>query len=165
MLFRSSTVNIGHYGLSFPFYTHFTSPIRRYPDLMVHRLLEWYLEGKGSASKEEYEEYCVHSSEMERKAAEAERASVKYKQAEFLQDKIGQSFNGLISGVSKYGIFVELEGSKCEGMVSMKYMDDDFYYLDEDNYRVIGQHHGREFKLGAPIKIREIGRASCRERV
>ena len=149
-----STVNIGHYGLSFPFYTHFTSPIRRYPDLMVHRLLEWYLEGKGSASKEEYEEYCVHSSEMERKAAEAERASVKYKQAEFLQDKIGQSFNGLISGVSKYGIFVELEGSKCEGMVSMKYMDDDFYYLDEDNYRVIGQHHGREFKLGAPIKIR-----------
>ena len=149
-----STVNIGHYGLSFPFYTHFTSPIRRYPDLMVHRLLEWYLGGKGSASKEEYEEYCVHSSEMERKAADAERASVKYKQAEFLQDKIGQSFNGLISGVSKYGIFVELEGSKCEGMVSMKYMDDDFYYLDEDNYRVIGQHHGREFKLGAPIKIR-----------
>jgi ribonuclease R len=149
-----STVNIGHYGLSFPFYTHFTSPIRRYPDLMVHRLLEWYLEGKGSASKEEYEEYCVHSSEMERKAVEAERASVKYKQAEYLQDKIGQSFNGLISGVSKYGIFVELEGSKCEGMVSMKYMDDDFYYLDEDNYRVIGQHHGREFKLGAPIKIR-----------
>jgi len=149
-----STVNIGHYGLAFPFYTHFTSPIRRYPDLMVHRLLEWYLEGKGSASKEEYEEYCVHSSEMERKAVEAERASVKYKQAEYLQDKIGQSFNGLISGVSKYGIFVELEGSKCEGMVSMKYMDDDFYYLDEDNYRVIGQHHGREFKLGAPIKIR-----------
>jgi ribonuclease R len=149
-----STVNIGHYGLAFPFYTHFTSPIRRYPDLMVHRLLEWYLEGKGSASKEEYEEYCVHSSEMERKAVEAERASIKYKQAEFLQDKIGQSFNGLISGVSKYGLFVELEGSKCEGMVSMKYMDDDFYYLDEDNYRVIGQHRGREFKLGAQVKIR-----------
>ena len=149
-----STVNVGHYGLAFTHYTHFTSPIRRYPDLMVHRLLEWYLEGKGSVNKDEYEEYCVHSSEMERKAAEAERASIKYKQAEFLQDKIGQSFTGLISGVSKYGIFVELDGSKCEGMISLKYMDDDFYYLDDENYRVIGQHHGREFKLGAPVKIR-----------
>ncbi len=149
-----STENVGHYGLSFPFYTHFTSPIRRYPDLMVHRLLEWYLAGKSSVSKDEYEEYCVHSSEMERKAVEAERASIKYKQAEYLQDKIGQSFSGLISGVSKYGIFVELDGSKCEGMVSLRNMDDDFYYLDEDNYRVIGQHHGREFKLGNPIQIR-----------
>ncbi len=149
-----STVNVGHYGLAFTHYTHFTSPIRRYPDLMVHRLLEWYLEGKESVNKDEYEEYCVHSSEMERKAAEAERASIKYKQAEFLQDKIGQSFTGLISGVSKYGIFVELDGSKCEGMISLKYMDDDFYYLDDENYRVIGQHHGREFKLGAPVKIR-----------
>ncbi len=149
-----STVNVGHYGLAFTHYTHFTSPIRRYPDLMVHRLLEWYLEGKGSVNKDEYEEYCVHSSEMERKAAEAERASIKYKQAEYLQDKIGQSFTGLISGVSKYGIFVELDGSKCEGMISLKYMDDDFYYLDDENYRVIGQHHGREFKLGAPVKIR-----------
>ncbi|MCD6658587.1 MAG: ribonuclease R [Lentimicrobium sp.] len=149
-----STVNVGHYGLAFTHYTHFTSPIRRYPDLMVHRLLEWYLEGKESVNKDEYEEYCVHSSEMERKAAEAERASIKYKQAEYLQDKIGQSFTGLISGVSKYGIFVELDGSKCEGMISLKYMDDDFYYLDDENYRVIGQHHGREFKLGAPVKIR-----------
>ncbi|MBW6491324.1 MAG: ribonuclease R [Lentimicrobium sp.] len=149
-----STVNVGHYGLSFPFYTHFTSPIRRYPDLMVHRLLEWYLAGKGSVSQNEYEEYCVHSSEMERKAVEAERASIKYKQAEYLQDKIGQAFDGLISGVSKYGLFVELEGSKCEGMVSLKYMDDDFYFLDEDNYRVIGQHHGREFKLGDKIRVR-----------
>lgn len=149
-----STVNVGHYGLAFTHYTHFTSPIRRYPDLMVHRLLEWYLEGKGSVNKDEYEEYCVHSSEMERKAAEAERASIKYKQAEYLQDKIGQSFAGLISGVSKYGIFVELDGSKCEGMISLKYMDDDFYYLDDENYRVIGQHHGKEFKLGAPVKIR-----------
>lgn len=149
-----STVNVGHYGLAFPFYTHFTSPIRRYPDLMVHRLLDRYLAGKPSVSQDEFEEYCVHSSEMERKAAEAERASVKYKQAEYLMDKIGQSFDGKISGVSKYGIFVELEGSKCEGMVSLRYMDDDFYYLDEDNYRVIGQHHGREFRLGAPVRIR-----------
>ncbi|NTW24299.1 MAG: ribonuclease R [Lentimicrobium sp.] len=149
-----STVNIGHYGLAFQHYTHFTSPIRRYPDLMVHRLLEWYMQGKASVNKDEYEEYCTHSSEMERKAVEAERASVKYKQAEFLVDKIGQSFNGLISGVSKWGIFVELEGSKCEGMISLRYLDDDFYYLDDDNYRVIGQHYGREFKLGAPVKIK-----------
>lgn len=149
-----STVNLGHYGLAFQYYTHFTSPIRRYPDLMVHRLLERYLAGKPSVNKDEYEEYCVHSSEMERKAVEAERASVKYKQAEFLMDKIGHAFNGLISGVSKYGIYVELEGSKCEGMVSLKYMDDDFYYLDDENYRVIGQHHGREFKLGDPVRIR-----------
>jgi ribonuclease R len=149
-----STVNIGHYGLAFQHYTHFTSPIRRYPDLMVHRLLEWYLQGKPSVSSAEYEEYCNHSSDMERKAVEAERASVKYKQAEFLMDKIGQSFNGLISGVSKWGIFVELEGSKCEGMISLKYLDDDFYYLDDDNYRVIGQHYGREFKLGAPLRIK-----------
>ena len=149
-----STENLGHYGLAFPYYTHFTSPIRRYPDLMVHRLLQRYLDDKASVSKDEFEEYCVHCSEMEKKAVEAERASVKYKQAEYLMDRIGESFSGLISGVSKYGIFVELDGSKCEGMVSLKNMDDDFYYLDEDNYRVIGQHHGREFKLGNPIQIK-----------
>ncbi|HLO91864.1 MAG TPA: ribonuclease R [Lentimicrobium sp.] len=149
-----STFNIGHYGLSFTYYTHFTSPIRRYPDLMVHRLLDAYMHGAASANREEYEEYCTHSSEMERKAAEAERASVKYKQAEYLQDKIGQSFKGLISGVSKWGIYVELEGNKCEGMVSIRNMDDDFYYLDEDNYKVIGQHRGKEFRLGDPITIK-----------
>jgi len=149
-----STHNIGHYGLAFDYYTHFTSPIRRYPDLMVHRLLERYLEGKPSVSAEEYEEKCVHSSDMERKAVEAERASVKYKQAEYLLDKVGQEFNGLISGVSKWGLFVELDETKCEGMVSLKYMNDDFYYLDEDNYRVIGQRYGKEYKLGDPVRIR-----------
>lgn len=149
-----STFNIGHYGLAFPYYTHFTSPIRRYPDLMVHRLFDAYLHGKPSADRDEYEEYCTHSSDMERKAAEAERASVKYKQAEYLMDKIGQSFKGLISGVSKWGIYVELEGNKCEGMISMREMDDDFYYLDEESYRVIGQHRGREFRLGDPIEIK-----------
>lgn len=149
-----STQNIGHYGLDFKYYTHFTSPIRRYPDLMVHRLLDRYLAGKPSVSEEEYEPRCQHSSEMEKKAEQAERDSVKYKQAEFMMDKIGQEFYGLVSGVSKWGIFVEIEGNKCEGMVSLKYMNDDFYYLDEDNYRVVGQRYGQEYKLGDRVKIR-----------
>ncbi|NOX45539.1 MAG: ribonuclease R [Chlorobi bacterium] len=146
--------NIGHYGLAFKYYTHFTSPIRRYPDLMVHRLLEMYLQGAKSVNPAEYEEKCVHSSEMERKALDAERASIKYKQAEYLLDKVGQEFNGLISGVSKWGLFVELDGNKCEGMVSLKYLDDDFYYLDEDNYMVVGHSHRKEYRLGDPIRIK-----------
>lgn len=149
-----STKNIGHYGLAFPYYTHFTSPIRRYPDLMVHRLLQRYLDKKPSANADEYEEKCMHSSDMERKAQDAERSSIKYKQAEYMSDKIGQEFDGLISGVSKYGIFVEIKENKCEGMVRLQDMDDDFYYLDEDNYKVIGHRHQRQYKLGDPIRIR-----------
>ena len=148
-----STQNIGHYGLAFSHYSHFTSPIRRYPDLITHRLLEWYLEGKSSANQEEYEKTCIHCSEMERKAEAAERESVKYKQAEFMLDKIGQQFFGLISGVSKWGLYVEIEENKCEGMVRMKDMRDDFYYLDEDNYQVIGQRYGTQYKLGNRVKI------------
>ena len=149
-----TTENIGHYGLAFPYYTHFTSPIRRYPDLMVHRLLFNYLQGAGSVNKEEYEEKCEHSSEMERKAETAERMSVKYKQAEYMVDKIGQVFDGLISGVSKWGIFVEVVGTKCEGLVRLNDMKDDFYYLDEENYQVIGSRKGDQFKLGDKVRIR-----------
>lgn len=150
-----STENIGHYGLAFPFYTHFTSPIRRYPDLMVHRLLERYLiEGKGSVSAEDFEATCKHASDMERRAAEMERDSVKYKQAEYLQDKIGKIFDGHISGVSKWGIFVELKKSKCEGLVRYNEMPGDYYYLDEENYRVIGQNFGKSFRLGDEVKVK-----------
>ncbi len=149
-----STENIGHYGLGFPFYTHFTSPIRRYPDLMVHRLLERYLHRGASVSAEEYEEYCKHCSVMEKRAADAERASVKYKQAEFLSDKLGQSFPALISGVSKWGIYAEIEGNKCEGMIPIGSLQGDYYMLDEDNYQVIGRRYGKCYKLGDPVTIR-----------
>jgi ribonuclease R len=149
-----STENIGHYVLSFDYYTHFTSPIRRYPDLMVHRLIERYLiENQGSVDKKEYEDYCVHTSEMEKQAEEMERQSVKYKQAEYLQDKIGQLFEGLISGVSKWGLYVELKGNKCEGLVRYDDMPGDYYYLDEENFRVIGQESGRVLQLGDEVKV------------
>ena len=149
-----STENIGHYGLAFPYYTHFTSPIRRYPDLMVHRLLERYLQGGKSVNADEYEDYCRHCSVMEKKAADAERTSVKYKQAEYLADKLGQVFPALISGVSKWGIYAEIEDSKCEGMIPIGSLKDDYYMLDEDNYQVIGRRHGRCYKLGYPVHIR-----------
>jgi ribonuclease R len=149
-----STLNIGHYGLGFKFYTHFTSPIRRYPDLMVHRLLDLYMHEGNSVGQDEYEKKCEYSSDMERKAVEAERASVKYKQAEYLMDKIGQEFYGLISGVSKWGIYVELIGSRCEGMVRLKDLADDYYFLDEENYQVTGQRYGYQYKLGDKVKIR-----------
>ncbi|MBR6774464.1 MAG: ribonuclease R [Bacteroidales bacterium] len=150
-----STTNIGHYGLAFPYYTHFTSPIRRYPDLMVHRLIERYLmENQPSVDKEEYEELCHHASEMEKRAAEMERESVKYKQAEYLQDHIGKVFDGLISGVSKWGIYVELKDSKCEGLIRYTDLNDDFYYLDEENFRVIGQDYGNIYRLGDEVKVR-----------
>ena len=149
-----STTNIGHYGLAFPYYTHFTSPIRRYPDLMVHRLFQEYLSKGKSANREEYESKCEHSSDMERKAESAERMSVKYKQAEFMVDKVGQIFDGVISGVSKWGIFVEISGTKCEGMIRLKDMYDDYYYLDEENYQVIGSRKGEQYKLGGKVRIK-----------
>ena len=148
-----STDNIGHYGLAFPFYSHFTSPIRRYPDLMVHRLLEKYLEGGKSANKDVYEEMCKHSSDMERRAAQAERDSVKYKQVEFLLDKKGKVFDGVISGVSKWGIFVQLNISKSEGLIRFNELKDDYYYLDEDNYRIIGRQSGNMYRLGDKVNV------------
>ncbi len=149
-----TTKNIGHYGLAFPYYTHFTSPIRRYPDLMVHRLFQDYLDNKPSVPAAEYEMQCEHASDLEKRAADAERASVKYNQAEYMLDKIGQEFDALISGVSKWGIFAEIIGTKCEGMIKLRDLDDDYYYLDEENFRVIGQRSGNVYKLGDKVRIR-----------
>lgn len=148
-----STQNIGHYGLAFDHYTHFTSPIRRYPDMMVHRLLEKYLKGKESANREELEGECVHASEMERRAIDAERASIKYKQVEFLADKIGWVYDGIITGVTEWGLFVEINENKCEGMVPVRELDDDFYEFDEENFMIKGRYHGKTYQLGDNIRI------------
>ena len=157
-----STRNIGHYGLSFEYYTHFTSPIRRYPDVMVHRLLERYLEGGRTVDAQKWEDMCKHSSDMENKAANAERSSIKYKQVEFMQDKIGQQFSGVISGVIDFGLFVELE-NKCEGMVPISTLDDDFYIFDEKNYCLVGRHSHRTFQLGDDVTV-EITRANLEKK-
>jgi len=157
-----STRNIGHYGLSFEYYTHFTSPIRRYPDVMVHRLLDRYLEGGKTVNAQKWEDMCKHSSDMENKAANAERSSIKYKQVEFMQDKIGQEFTGVISGVTDWGIYVELE-NKCEGMIPISTLDDDFYIFDEKNYCLVGRHSHRKFQLGDELKV-EIARANLEKK-
>jgi ribonuclease R len=148
-----STRNIGHYGLSFEYYSHFTSPIRRYPDMMVHRLLEKYLQGGRSANEQKYEQLCRHSSDMESKAANAERASIKYKQVEFMQDHIGKIYKGVISGITDWGIYVELE-NKIEGMVPIRELDDDFYIFDERNYALVGRHSRKTYQLGDDVKVK-----------
>ena len=148
-----STDNIGHYGLAFRFYTHFTSPIRRYPDMMVHRLLSKYLAGAESANLDYYTEQCKHASEREVVAAEAERESIKYKLVEFMQDKIGQQFDGHVSGITQWGIYVEIEPTKIEGMVPLRTIRSDFFDFDEEHYRVVGRRTRRIIRLGDPVKI------------
>jgi ribonuclease R len=160
---RYSTNNIGHYGLAFKDYAHFTSPIRRYPDLMVHRLLGHYLAAGDSKNRETYEKRCQHASEMERKAVEAERASIKYKQVEFMQDKIGQHFDGVVSGLTEWGIYVEILENKCEGMVSIKGIADDFYEFDEEEYMIKGRHTGRKFEIGDEVVV-EVTQANLSRR-
>lgn len=145
--------NIGHYGLAFDYYTHFTSPIRRYPDMMVHRLLQHYLDGKAAPGKERYEELCDHSSARERLATQAERDSTKYMQVKYMMDQEGVEFMGTISGVTEWGVFVELRENGCEGMVRIRDFKDDFYHFDEKNYRIVGQRSKKIYQLGDPIAV------------
>ena len=152
-----TTENIGHYGLAFPYYSHFTSPIRRYPDMMLHRLLAHYLEGGSSVDSDVVEELCEHSSDMEARAAEAERASVKYKMVEFMKERVGEEFDGSISGVTEWGIYVELEDTHIEGMVALRDLTDEFYAFDEEEYAAVGTRTGRKFTLGDRVRIRVKG--------
>ena len=148
-----TTENIGHYGLAFDYYTHFTSPIRRYPDMMVHRLLERYLDKGRAVDSEELEDRCKHSSDMEQIAANAERASIKYKQAEFLSERLGQVYDGTILGIADRGLYVEIDENKCEGLIPMRDLDDDYYEFDEKNYRLVGHRTHRQYCLGDPLRI------------
>ena len=160
---KYSTHNIGHYGLAFDYYTHFTSPIRRYPDMMVHRLLTRYQEGGRSANQDHYEELCEHSSEMEQTAQNAERDSIKYKMVEFMADKIGQEFDAHISGVQSYGIYCEIDENHCEGLVGMHDLDGDYYEFDEKNCQLVGRRHHGKYQLGDAIRIK-VARANVERR-
>ena len=149
-----TTTNIGHYGLGFDYYTHFTSPIRRYPDMMVHRLLARYLAGGRSAALDKLEEECKHSSAMEQLAASAERSSIKYKQVEYMADHLGEVYSGVISGVTEWGLYVGLDDNKCEGLVPVRDLADDFYDFDEKNYSLVGRRHGHRYRLGDSVQVK-----------
>ncbi len=153
---RYSTDNMGHYGLAFDYYTHFTSPIRRYPDMMVHRMLSHYLDSGKSLDKKSYEDKCKHSSEREQLATEAERASIKYKMVEFMQDKIGLEFDGNVSGITEWGIFVELNPTKVEGLVALREIKEDYFVYDDETMSLRGKSSGKRFVLGTPVKVKVV---------
>ncbi len=161
---KYSVHNIGHFGLAFPYYTHFTSPIRRYPDTMVHRLLTAYAQGAKSANKEYYESLCEHSSEMELIAQNAERDSIKFKMVEFMNDYIGERFDAHISGITSFGMYCEIDENHCEGMVPMRELDDDYYDFDEKNYCLVGRRRGKVYRLGDAVKI-EVTKANIEKRL
>ena len=156
---KYSVHNIGHYGLAFDYYTHFTSPIRRYPDMMVHRLLTKYQDGGRSANKEKYEEFCEHCSDMEQISQNAERDSIKYKMVEFMADKIGNTYDAHISGITSYGIYAQIDETHCEGMIPIRDLGNDYYDFDEKNYMIIGRRHHTKYQLGDPIRI-QVARAN-----
>ncbi|MCM1483083.1 MAG: ribonuclease R [Muribaculaceae bacterium] len=158
-----TTTNVGHYGLGFDYYTHFTSPIRRFPDMMVHRLLEKYLNGGRSVNQPKLEEQCKHSSDMEQLAANAERASIKYKQVEYMADHMGETFEGVISGVTEWGLYVELNENLCEGLVPVRDLADDYYDFDEKNFCLVGRRRGVRYRLGDDVKVR-VARASLEKK-
>ena len=160
---RYSTHNIGHYGLAFDYYTHFTSPIRRFPDMMVHRLVTRYMDGGRSVSETKYEDLCDHSSNMEQIAANAERASIKYKQVEFMSERLGQTYDGVISGVTEWGLYVELNENKCEGLIPIRDLDDDYYEFDEKNYCLRGRRKNRIYSLGDAITVK-VARANLEKK-
>ena len=160
---RYSTDNVGHYGLAFDYYTHFTSPIRRYPDMMVHRLLAMYLDKAKSQDKKYYEERCKYSSEREQLATEAERASIKYKMVEFMQDKVGMEFEGNVSGVTEWGMFVELAETKIEGLVALRDIKEDYLEYDEDSMSLRGKRSGKRFTLGDKVRVK-VDRANLEQK-